>query len=531
MARVIPALLAAQGLAGALATLSAQQPGIDVQSYAFEVSLPDTGSAITGHATIVFRRTGRADTLHLDLVGMTVDAVSRPHAYDGRTLAVELDPGRRGLDSVGVTWHGTAQDGLIIRDNARGRWSAFGDNWPNRARHWLPTADHPSDKASVRWEIDAPGRLRVIANGRLAGRDALRSPRVRWTYVEPRPIPTYTMVLGATEMTVSRHRPLVSMDGDTVPVEVWTYPEDSAFADGVPFRRATAILEVMERLIGPYPYGSLAHVQSSTRYGGMENSTAIFYAERGYVRRTMGEGVVRHETAHQWFGDAVTPRAWADVWISEGFATYFDAVIAAALDGDSALARLMRGHARTVLDAPVVRERPVIDTAETDPNRLLNANSYPKGAWILHMLRGEVGDSAFFRGLREYYRRYRDSSVTTSELRQVMEESARTDLGWFFEQWLRRPGYPQLEVAWRPDPASRRVHLTIRQVQPEAWGRFRLPRLTVDLELEGGRTARREVALDPRVAEQVASFAVEGMPREVVVDPDGALLVSATVRP
>jgi aminopeptidase N len=290
---------------------------------------------------------------------------------------------------------------------------AFADNWPERARYWIPTLDHPRDKALVDFCLTAPRGWRLVAPGRA---EPLRC------YGERHAIPTYTMVLGAGEFTVSNHRPLIH-DRDTIPIQIWAYPEDSGFADSVPFRRATEIVETMERLVGPFPYEKLAHVESSTRYGGMENSSAIFYAEKRYVDRTMREGVVRHETAHQWFGDAVTAREWPHLWLSEGFASYFDAVIGAALDGDSVLTGAMRRSAESYFVSAVV-DRPVVDTAEHDPMKLLNANSYQKGAWVLHMLRGLVGDSTFFRGIREYYRVYRDSTAVSEEFQQVMEQVA-----------------------------------------------------------------------------------------------------------
>src|SRR6266540_693571 len=119
---------------------------------------------------------------------------------------------------------------------------------------------------------------------------------------------------------------------------------------------------------------------------GMENSSAIFYAERPYVERRMGEGVVRHETAHQWFGDAVTERDWPHIWLSEGFATYFDGVIGAALDGDTVLVNSMRANAESYVSSGVT-DRPIVDSGNpADPIRLFNANSYPKGPWVLNML-------------------------------------------------------------------------------------------------------------------------------------------------
>jgi len=334
------------------------------------------------------------------------------------------------------------------------------------------------------------------------------------------------MVLGAGEFTVSQHRPVINRR-DTIPIQVWTYPEDSAFADSVPFRRATEIVEVMQRLIAPFPYEKLAHVQSSTKFGGMENSSAIFYAEKPYVERRMGEGVVRHETAHQWFGDAVTEREWPDIWLSEGFATYFDGVIGAALDGDTVLVNSMRANAESYFKSDVT-DRPIVDSGyASDPIKLLNANSYPKGAWVLHMLRGTIGDSAFFRGLRTYYRTYRDSTATSEDLQRVMEKEARADLGWFFHQWLYQPGYPQLDVTWQYDAGARKVLLGITQRQKPEWGLFRLPVLTLEFRAANGATLRRDVAVT-RGRETVARFDIPFAPAEVRVDPDGKLLLKVT---
>lgn len=524
-----------------LVAAAAQQRGINVRRYEFHVILSDTGDAITARAHLFVRRVpGAPDTLLLDLVGMSVDSVGLilppkypvewdylapvPFRYDGRVLRVPL--GRRAPrdDHVVVFYHGAPRDGLIVRGDARGRRSFFADNWPNRARYWLPTVDYPGDKAEVRWTIEAPRGWRVVANGVCSYPGV---GRVRAYCEETHPIPTYTMVLGATEMSVSHHRYAAS-GGDSIPVEIWTYPEDSAFADSVPFRRATEIVEAMQRLVGPFPYEKLAHVESSTRYGGMENSTAIFYPESAYFERRLREGTVRHETAHQWFGDAVTERDWHHLWLSEGFASYFDLVIGAALDGDSVLAAGMRRNAERYMDSTQVVERPIVDTTVTDLVGLLNENNYQKGAWVLHMLRAEIGDSAFFRGVREYYRIYRDSTALSADFQRVMERAAGRPLDWFFRQWLHQPGYPQIDVRWVSDSASRQVVLYVRQAQPAAWGRFRLPAVPVVFAgVEG--PARRTLALDPRYPEQVASFTVDRMPSGIRIDPDGTLLLTATV--
>ena len=522
--RTTAALFAALVIAGPAA---GQQSGPNVKSYDFFVSIADTGARILGQATITLhRRDPRDSILTLNLSSMTVDSVwvtgsgRRSYSYDGTRLSIRLVQS----DTLTViSYHGVPVDGLIIGSNAHGRRVVFGDNWPQRARYWLPTIDDPSDKALVHFFVWAPSSWRVVGNGIETHADAW--PRDYPVWWETHPIPTYTMVIGAGEFTVSKHRSVIH-GRDTIPIQVWAYAEDSAFADSVPFKNATEIVEVMERLVGPFPYEKLAHVESSTKFGGMENSSAIFYAERPYVERRMGEGVVRHETAHQWFGDAVTPRHFHHLWLSEGFASYFDLVVGAALHGDSVLKNGLRRDADSYMSSSVV-DRPILDATVTDYVTLLNANNYPKGAWILHMLRGLVGDSAFFRGIREYYRRYRDSTALSDDFRAVMEEAAGRDLEWFFRQWLRQPGYPQLDVAWQPQGPGR-VRLDVTQMQPAAWGVFRFPRLIVEFGAADGRTLRRVYSVEGRVSVLFADLPFT--PGQITVDPDGALLLKTTVR-
>jgi aminopeptidase N len=335
------------------------------------------------------------------------------------------------------------------------------------------------------------------------------------------------MVIGSGEMAVAEHRPAV-VGRDTIPITVWTYAEDSAFANDVPFARATEIVETMSRIVGPYPYTKLAHVESSTRYGGMENATAIFYAEDPYVKRSMKEGVVRHETAHQWFGDAVTPREWAHLWLSEGFASYFDLVIGAALSGDSVLVKGMKADKAEWLEANV-SNRPIVDIFEKDPNKLLNANVYPKGAWVLHMLREQVGDSAFFRGVRAYYKAYRDSSVVSAQFQEKIEDASGQRLGWFFQQWLYQAGCPKIQVRWSADTAAHTLQVSVQQVQPQPWGRFRLPSLPLALVMPDGSTERRVITVNAQ-NETVVTLPWPGAaPTDLIVDPDGTLLVVSTV--
>jgi aminopeptidase N len=333
------------------------------------------------------------------------------------------------------------------------------------------------------------------------------------------------MVLGAGRFTVSEHRPVVG-GRDTIPIEVWAYPEDSVFADSGPFRHATEMVEVLERLVGPFPYEKLAHVESATRFGGMENASAIFYDEGAWAGARLPEAVVRHETAHQWFGDAVTERDWHDLWLSEGFATYFDLLVGAALHGDAVLEAGMRANAERYFRSSVVT-RPIVDTAQHDLLRLLNANNYEKAAWVLAMLRTVVGDSAFWAGIRTYYRTFRDATASSADFQAVMESAAGQPLDWFFGQWLRQPGYPMLACRWRVEGDRTGVAVQLRETQPSAWGLFRLPAVVLEFQSRTGERARRPVALEAR--DTAVTFELPFVPAALAVDPDHLVLLRAEV--
>jgi aminopeptidase N len=319
------------------------------------------------------------------------------------------------------------------------------------------------------------------------------------------------MVVGAGRLARTR-LPDSGCAPKCVPLSVWTYPQDSAYAVAGPFRRAGQMLDYFGRLIGPFPYPSLAHVESSTRFGGMENATAIFYDEKLYRDKKLDELLVAHETAHQWFGDAVTAREWPHLWLSEGFATYLAALWQGHADGDSAFRARMKKAADAVLSSPA-SDRPVVDTSQRDLTALLNTNSYQKGGWVLHQLRGLVGDSAFFGGLRRYYTTYRDSTALSGDFARVMSQAANQNLDWYFRQALTQPGYPVLDIRWKH--GGKKLTLEIEQTQKAEWGTYRIPGLEL---LVDGKPV--QVDVDGRKTRKVID-GIGRRPSRVEVDPNG----------
>jgi aminopeptidase N len=512
--------------------------GIDVLHYDIEVSLPNGAGAIEGWVEIELRATEAVDHVVLDFTGLRIDGVAVDGApvqgwkLDQGRLDVPFSPAAAGeTRTVEISYGGIPDDGLILGETVHGAPSAFVDNWPNRTRFWLPSVDHPSDKATARITVHAPAPWSVIANGRevtppaptpagVPGPDV--GPRRTWVYQTDVDQPSYTLVVGGAEMVVDTlglgacgMAPASPRADGCVAVSTWLFPE-SVEQGRVSFRRAVEMVDFFSDLVGPFPYEKLAHVQSATRFGGMENSSAIFYSQEGVASGRDMEGTVSHETAHQWFGDSVTEEDWSHLWLSEGFATYFGALFFEHTDGPEALRSRMADAMATYLSSADTA-RPVIDV-RSDLFGLLNTNSYEKGGLVLHMLRRDLGDELFFESVRAYYDRYRDATADTDDFREVVEEVAARDLGIFFRQWLQSPGYPVLSVATAHDGEGLRID--IRQVQGAPSPHFHIP---IDVEVQWDEGSFRETV---RSTGEMVTIRIPDAPADarVVLDPDGWLL-------
>jgi aminopeptidase N len=499
---------------------------LDALEYRIHLTIPEAADEITAETTIVFDvRTDAPRELPLDFGALVVEGVTvngRAAAYrhnENRLLVALSGAYKRGERlTVSVKYHGQPSDGLFFKRNKFGDRTIFADNWPDRARHWFPSVDHPYDKAKVEFEVTAPARYEVIANGRLLETTSLQNGARLTRWREDVQIPVYCMVVGATEFSVLDAG---AFGGSRLSYYLYPKDRDNGLRD---YGRALSAAAYFEEIVGPYPYEKLALVESSTRFGGMENSSSIFFDENAYDGSGKLEGTVAHEIAHQWFGDSVTESDWHHLWLSEGFATYFGALFFEHADGRERFLQVMRdSRERYLKDADAV-SRPVYDPSEKDLFKLLNRNNYEKGAWVLHMLRHVLGDEKFFAGVRDYYRTYRDRNALTEDFRRVMEQRAGRPLEWFFREWIYEPGLPAYDAAWRWDEQSKQLRLRVRQTQ--AGVEFRMP---LDVEFKTGDKARRET-IEVTGREASFDFKLEAKPSAVALDPDEWVLKTLTLR-
>ena len=233
--------------------------------------------------------------------------------------------------------------------------------------------------------------------------------------------------------------------------------------------------------------------------------------------------LIAHEVAHQWFGNSVTEGNWHHIWLSEGFATYGANLYIENTYGRDEMAKRLISERQQVLVFADRSPRPVIDTTVTDWNRLLNANSYQKGSWVLHMLRRKVGEVDFWKGLRQYYAAFKNGNALTADFQRVMEAASGMDLSRFFQQWLYQPGYPELAVEWSQEGGL--LELDVRQVQPGPAFDFPL-----DIKAEGPDGAELKWTVDINRSKKAVSLPCNFEPKRIWLDPDTWLLFSATLQ-
>ena len=509
-----------------------RQPGIDARHYAVRLTLLTSDSnEIRSEATVTLRIvTAGTQEAALDLTsatpdgkGMTVTSITSegrtvPIDHRGNRLHLPLPAGGTAGQDVTFTiaYHGIPGNGLRLLNNIHGDRTAFSENWYNRARQWLPMIDHPADKATGELIVTTKADYQVVSNGVIVEQLDLPGGLRRTHWRQDVPISSWLYSLGIARFIV-RHGGIVR----GVPLSYWAFPQDADKGLAALEREARGSFEFFSDRVGPYAYAKLAHVEAAGMGGGTEHVSNIFYGEKSV---TAGNAPVVHETAHQWFGDAVTENDWNDVWLSEGFATYFTLLYTEYAGGRDAFVDGLRRSRNAVLrleqalpNTPVVHVN--LDEAATAPNNRL---VYEKGAWTLHMLRDLVGTEPFWRGIRLYYQRYANGLASTADLRRTMEEMSGQDLRWFFAQWLTRSGVPQVSGDWRYDPAAKQIVLTVRQTQAGEPFRFALG-VGVGVSAGAGSSpAVRQVQVTGR--ESTFRIAADAEPASVVLDPGVWLL-------
>lgn len=504
---------------------------LDMQHYQFHLALFEDTDRIEAEATLHFRVKKPINQIELDLFaerqdgsGMKVTQVKMgevlmPFSQKNHQLIIESPVTlEEGAYQLSISYSGIPADGLIIGKNKFGDRTYFGDNWPDRAHHWLPCVDHPSDKATVEFIVEADERYQVVGTGKKLEETALENGRTLTRWGTKVPLPTKVMVIGAAAFAVD-----LAGEVNGTPVSSWVFPQnrEAGFGD---YAQAVPVLDWFQQHVAPYPYEKLANVQSKTRYGGMENASNIFYYENSVTGRKDQEALIAHEIAHQWFGDSASEADWHHVWLSEGFATYFTHLYFEQTHGRDVFVERLQSDRNTVISyARQNPNRPIVDTRITDYNKVLSTNTYQKASWVLHMLRQKVGDRAFWEGIRTYYQQYKFGNAYTDDFKEVMERISGQELDDFFQQWFFEPGVPALQITWTQTGSA--IQMEVKQSAATQHS-FELP--VAALNSQGAIIGTTVLSIQPGAIE--ASFPIDGKADQILLDPDTQVLFQSTAK-
>jgi len=515
-----------------------KNPNVDILHYRFELTLSDETNEIYGVTTISvrFKKAG-LDKVRLDLVnqagdpdkkGMLIESIYQKGVkmnYTHSNNEIWITFAQASVADTEtqfvITYRGIPQDGLRIGPTKFGDRSFFNENWPHRARHWLPVIDHPYEKATSEFIVKAPAHYQVVSNGLLQEETNLDSKTKLTHWKQSVPVSSWLYVLGVAQFAVQY---VDQFDGKSIQTWVYRQDRDAGFYDfAEPTKR---VMDFFSDYIGPYAYEKIANVETPSVKGGMETSSAIFYGEEliDGKRSVRLRNVVIHELAHQWFGNAVTETTWDDAWLSEGFATYFTMIfIEQAYGREEFVNQLTSAKKVTYNYFAKDPSYKIIDDRSPEKGPVTNSVTYQKGAWVLHMLRNHVGDQAFQQGIRDYYRSFMNSNASTTDFRLAMERASGMDLKDFFQQWLYQGGNITMSGTWKYDKAKKQVKVTLRQTQSTEY-RFDF---FIELGIYKPGNNIPEITRQPITARQTEfTIPSDVKPEKIMLDPRTVLLAT-----
>jgi aminopeptidase N len=437
-------------------------------------------------------------------------------AGEEATLRIEYGGApRRGLYFVGPDEH--------YPGKVRHAWTQGQDE---DSRYWFPCYDYPNEKATTEVVATVPESMFALSNGRLVGveHDPRRATKTYfWSLGTPQA--AYLVTLVAGEFDVEEE------EADGVLLQYYVLKGRKSEIARC-FGKTAAMVRRFAEITGvAFPYEKYAQVcVSDFIFGGMENTSATtltdaaLHDERSHEDQKM-DSLIAHELAHQWYGDLITCKDWSQGWLNEGFATFFEQLWREHDEGFDAARYGFRQEAESYFeeDAKSYR-RPIVTRVYKDPIEVFDHHLYEKGALVLDMLRFELGDALFWKGLRHYTRKHRGENVVTADLARAFEEATGRNIEWFLDQWVYRGGHPELEVSYEWAEEEKVAKVTVKQAQKEdeVTPLFRAA-LEIGFRFAGGRTSAERVELRPK-KEQSFYWKLAEKPKAVRFDPGDRLL-------
>ncbi len=487
-------------------TLVPERP---IRSCTFDTEVLTIRKASSGTGTpLAFKQDSGTVTVQLPYETAPPETIQVTFEYDG--TQIEIDPDRWGISRnyhLGIEFFdSTAEHPALI--------SAL--SFPTGARHFFPCNDHPSDKATQEMLIEVRPGWKALSNGTLVGIRSAPSGGSVYHWSLRQPHSTYLSQLAAGPYVILRD------SLGSLPLSYWVYPQEVINAPRS-FNRTPEIISFFEKVYGvKYPWDKYDQVTVPGIGGGAEATTATnlgqntIHDERA-EQDFPSHWLVAHELAHQWWGNLVTLKDWGHTWINESFATYSEYLYSAwSLGPDNGALNLQEKREAYFREARAKYRRPIVLDRWQFPNQNFDSHTYPKGANVIHMLRMEIGEAAFSRFLKTVLTEHAYGFATTDDLLRAVEDVAGRPMGWFFEQWLMKPGHPVLSISWRWDAKERSVLLRVAQTQ-DTTGGIPIYTFPVSLRVTTARGRRMETI---QVSQAVEEFKIRSPEPPILVEFD-----------
>ncbi|MCI0331442.1 MAG: HEAT repeat domain-containing protein [candidate division Zixibacteria bacterium] len=464
----------------------ARDRAFDLIHVRLEISFDEAERSLSGKVTHTFTPIlPEQRFLFLDAVGLKIEKVSDPA---GNSLAFEqLDeklkidlglPFKPFADTFVITieYGGQPKAGLyFVQPDSkypRKRRQIWTQGETEDTRLWIPIYDYPNDRATSEVIVIVPEKYLAVSNGELVSDTRTGGKRV-FHWREGVPHVTYLISLVAGEYEMYSDTATLSVEGKikTVPL-LFYHPPGEEEKSVRSFGKTGKMMRFFSEKIGVfYPYEKYSQATiDEFMWGGMENISATTQTERTLHDRRAhqdfkSEGLVAHELAHQWWGDLLTCRDWSHVWLNEGFATYFDALFQEYDLGSDQMPVEMREGRDYYMSEDRHYRRPIVTQYYSDPLDVFDSHTYPKGGWVLHMLRNYLGEELWWKGINHYCKKHYAGSVVTADFEKAMEEATGKNLDWFFQQWVYKAGYPEFKIRSRWDDSGKVTKITVEQTQ------------------------------------------------------------------
>ena len=514
---------------------------VDLSHVALDLTPDFLRRTIGGQATLTFQPIGAPlRELKLDAVELVVTNVSASEPVAAWqvtdrqvivTFAQAQPPGRQVQVTLG--YHAQPTQGIYFRTPEMGYRPGdthlFSQGEEIEARHWYPCLDAPNLKFTSEITCHVPAGMTVLSNGKLVAATPEAQGRlvaVHWAQDQPQTSYLVALVAGYFKGLQAQYH--------QVPLSFYTPPSEFAEATNS-FRDTADIMGFYEQEIGvPYPWAKYAQVcVNDFVAGGMENTSLTVLTDRTLFPEATenirsSQGLVAHEMAHQWFGDLVTCKDWSEIWLNEGFATYYAHLYDEHKNGHDAFLYGMYNDARGIFQQPNDL-RSIVYREYDQPSEQFSYLAYPKGGWVLQMLRAQLGADLYRQCIRTYLDRHRYGNVVTEDLNQVIEALSGRSFDQFFDQWVYHAHYPELEVGYSWDEPAHLARLEVKQTQAlsERVLLFNFP-LPVRFQTRTGAVDR---IIRVKEKQEEFFFALPEAPTQVRLDPELSVLAKIRFQP